>query len=232
MQDDIKTEHENNKRARSRYKIVIPVRGGRRTLQHEQGTFTGDVVEEYWDGKLIRDHKFIVTEYTVKPTQADYNYYAQNPYPGSEPRDRVEYKPTFATNIYDMTNVPQEIINGQWTNPTNGPTTSYTATQRRGAWGIYAEDYVDAYTRQCIDPIVQKYTDKVEAMRAAIIQLQPNPRKIRYHGVIDNISEMQSQITEYIQSCDAQIEQANRTLGISGSGTLTSNLAQLQLLGR
>jgi len=32
-----------------------------RPYKTSEGNFTGDVVREYWDGKLIRDHSFTVT---------------------------------------------------------------------------------------------------------------------------------------------------------------------------
>lgn len=237
MQIDIKTEHENTKHARSRYAIVIPDgEDGMRNGLAVSGTCTGDVVREYWDGILIRDHKFVVTESITKPTQSDWDYYTRNMYPGSEPKDRVEYKPTFTTTIHDMTNVPQIIRDGQWTNPIEAPR-PYTATQRRGAWGIYAEDYVDVFTHQCIDPIVQRYTAKMQSMRAAMTKLTPNERTIIYNGAIDNITRFERRIKGYIQDCDIQIDEVNRMLGIPGSGTiregdanLTSTLAHLKLL--
>jgi hypothetical protein len=239
MQNDIKTEHENTKHARSRYGIVIPDgEDGMRKFLTVSGTYTGDVVLEYWDGILIRDHKLIMTERLTEPTASEMYHYNLNAGEGEPyPKARMVRTPTFTTTIHDMTNVPQEIINGQWTNPIDTPT-SYTATQRRGAWGIYAEDYVDVFTHQCIDPIVQRYTAKVQSMRAAMTKLKPNDSTIIYNGAIDNIARMEHRINGYIQVCDAQIEEVYRMLGIPGSGTiregdtnLTSTLAHLKLLG-
>jgi len=62
-----------------------------------------------------------------------------------------------------MTNVPQEIINGKWSNPEDSKTADYLATHREGYWGIYAEDYIDDYTHQKIGPLVQQYTEKLQS---------------------------------------------------------------------
>ncbi len=214
MQHDPKSDHENAKHARSRYKIEIPTgKDGVRKFKAVAGTCTGDVVLEYWDGTLIRDHKFIITSCLTEPTADERYQWALNSVADQEPpKARMVPTPTFTTTKHDMTNVPPEIRDGQWTNPIDAPN-PYKASHRRGAWGIYAEDYVDVYTHQCIDPIVQRYKDKMMSMRDAMTKLKPNEMTISYTGVIDNIAGMEDQITRYIQDCDGQIEEANRILG-------------------
>ncbi len=225
MPGDPKSDHEDAKHARSRYKIVIPNgKDGLRSFLAESGTYTGDVVLEYWDGILIRDHKFIVTSCLTQPTAAEIYQYNLNGVPGEEPpQARMKNTPTFTTTKHDMTNVPPEIRDGQWTNPLDDK--RYKVTHRWGAWGIYAENYMDVYTHQCIDPIVQRYKDKIKSMSNAMKKLFPDEKTISYNGVIDNIAGMEAQITRYIQDCDGQIEEANRILGFPWSGSTQHQIA-------
>jgi hypothetical protein len=211
---DPKSAHESARRARSRYKIEIPIgKDGVRHFAAEAGTCTGDVVLEYWDGKLIRDHKYVITSCLTQPTASERMHWMLNSQPGDPPlQATMQNTPTFTTTVHDMTNVPSEISLGQWTNPLDDK--PYKPPRRCGPWGIYAADYVDVYTRQCIDPLVQRYEDKMQSMRNAITKLKPNEKTITYAGAVDDIAGTETRISAYIRYCDVQIEEATHILGI------------------
>ncbi len=227
-------QHDQNKRDRGRYKIVIPkmeVDEPRRT-KNSQGPFTGDIVQEYWDGKLIREHKFTVAVTTEQPTQATQNrYYSQGL---GRPPDETVYTPKFETIIHDMNNVPQEIATGEWSNPDQD--VAYIPTHQVGKkWGIYANDYIDAFTLEMLDPLIKRYTEqekfikhqltimemeratielRTRAIQRAKRELESVTQTVSLKGGMDNTPEIENEMKLYIQKLDGKIQVASTILGI------------------
>ena len=120
---------------RKLYEIVRPegsvARSRTRGEREDTRSYTGDVVQELWDGVLFREHKYFVQEEDDGSLQA-----WSHAQPGYK---TYRYFETTVVAPDLLATMPDEIKNGRWSNPKS----TNEDTQRIGAeWGKYAEDYV------------------------------------------------------------------------------------------
>jgi hypothetical protein len=204
--------------------------------KRSQGPFTGDIVQEYWDDKLIREHKFTVAVTKEGPTEAaKINYERQG---WGHPPDKTVYTPKFETILHDMTNVPPEITTGEWSNPDPD---AYIPTHRVGGkWGIYAADYMDAFTLEILNPLIKRYTEqeksitlqlttmeveratidlRMRAIQNAKRELEAVTQTVSRKGGMDNLSKIVNEMNIYIQKLNGTIQKVDIILGIPGSGS-------------
>ena len=161
-------EHEENLAISKRYVIYIPIQStnSRRTDASDKRSYTGDVIEEYWCGVKIREHKYTFTSTVVQPDPIHYKWAMMDGQPPPQPY--VTLKPSLSTTDYFSTYsgvlpIPSEIREGKWKNTSTG--SSYVQTSQIGSWGIYAKkwvngtyvgDWTDAYTDAMFEPYVKK----------------------------------------------------------------------------
>jgi hypothetical protein len=210
--DERVREHIRIKNERSRYKIVRTmgaVNENRRDLQDERN-FDGDLVEEYYDNKKIRDHRFIFEDRIEEPDR-NMSFWAEREGIILQPKKSRVAK--FDTTLYideENIDVPDVIIHGKWTNPTNQQ--HYVPTHRQGDWGIYAEDYTDDYTNQHIKSWTEHCSRILKEMKNAIDTLNATPIQINKKGALDNISKLHDQYKKYIDDCKLKITTAKTIL--------------------
>lgn len=161
-------EHEENLATSKRYVIHTPIQStnSRRTDASDKRSYTGDVIEEYWCGCKIREHKYTFTATVIQPDPIHYKWAAMDGAPPPQPY--VTLKPSLSTTDYFSTYsgvlpIPSEILQGKWNNTSTG--SSYVQTAQIGQWGIYARkwvngayvgDWTDAYTELMFKPYMEK----------------------------------------------------------------------------
>jgi hypothetical protein len=119
----------------------------------------------------------------------------------------------FETRWYidaDNTDVPDVIIRGYWTNPTNQK--HYVPTHRQGEWGIYAEDYIDEYTRKQMMLYKEHCNRIMKGMRDAIANLYVTPIQIQDKDAFDDLSKVHRQYHTYVADCKRRITTAHAIL--------------------
>lgn len=195
-------EHDALLLERARYNIVRPQGKVPRPRTQEDieslGSYTGDLVQEKWDGEIFREHK----------------YWVQEEYVGLRGLKSFRY---FQTNVVApavLAEVPDEIKNGKWYNPTKG--IGWSEIHRIGTeWGKYAEDYIDPYRQAELRPL--------QTQRGHLISILNNRKTacVRIMDAMRNIKDfitLKTQDIDYSGVCEnsflvqSQLERENRIL--------------------
>ncbi len=201
--------HNTLLRFRARYTLQIPTYdNGVRTSATRLafGEYTGDVVEELWCGVKFRQHRY----WTLETRRGNSNM-------GDQRRN------TYSEAFYETTliahdasqfpvAIPDQILNGEWTNPLMNQQ-KYIQTHRTGSrWGLYAEDYVDPFTRAKLQTCVDKDAD-LDKTRAVCLRdvstlisdlhklqriLLTEPGAIDYAGACENADQVEAQFEKRI----------------------------------
>ena len=161
-------EHAENLATSKRYVIHTPFQStnSRRTDASDKRSYTGDVIEEYWCGCKIREHKYTFSATVVQPDPIHFKWAAMDGHPPPQPT--VQLRPSLSTTDYFSTYsgvlpIPSEILQGKWKNTSTG--SSYVQTAQIGEWGIYARkwvgaayvaDWTDEYTELMFKPYIEK----------------------------------------------------------------------------
>jgi hypothetical protein len=202
---DDRREHDWNVAERMRYKIVTTpgeVDEERRSMRDPR-THTGDTVQEYYADVFIREHMFSVrTEETFDP-RGESNGLSKVPH--FDTRWRVD------TAV--IAKLPQTIVNGRWSDPVANCETGrglHPSVPVGGvtAWGVYAPDFTDTYTRGEIAPLVQRYKLLRQPIEAASRALYVPERFVKEHGLFDNLPAAQQQVRAWIDECEAKVRTA------------------------
>lgn len=198
---------------RAKYTLYVPTyKNGVRTSATRMafGEYTGDVVEELWCGVKFRQHRYwTVGKVRNASNMGDYT--------------QLDLRTTYSEAFYETTAIahkaaalpapiPDQIMNGEWTNPINNQR-EYIQTHRTGSrWGIYAEDYVDPFTKAMLKTWVDRHTDlhytKGVCLRdiSTLIDdahklqrlLLTEPVGIDYNGVCENAEKVEAQFENRI----------------------------------
>jgi hypothetical protein len=177
-------DHEENLATSKRYVIHAPVQStnARRIDASDKRSYTGDVIEEYWCGCKIREHKYTFTATIVQPPSIHFTWAAQDGHPPPQPT--VQLRPSLSTTDYFSTYsgvlpIPSEILEGKWKNTSAG--SSYVQTAQIGQWGIYARkwvngayvgDWTDAYTELMFEPYIEKINTVKRNARAQFNKIE------------------------------------------------------------
>lgn len=232
--DHDKTEHDRNVTERRRYRIVrLPGEVDKiRKSVADTRTHNGDLVHEYYDDVLIREHKL-----TIQMLES----YAYGR-PGV-----LEETPVFETRwcIDDASQakLPSVIVNGRWSDPAAVflAKKGLHPTQPLGEWGVYGPSFTDAYTLGQIQPLEDRYNHLRTSMLSASNGLYVPEKYVNTVGLFDNLEFFVKDWQSKIAECNTKILQAQSILVSTGGASYIAGSpqqeastvhAKLSLLGK
>jgi exonuclease VII small subunit len=225
----LKSKHEWNVEQRAKYVIKRPkqdldrVRAG---LSENQ--YTGDVIDEWWDNKLIRRQRFNV--YRDKSDGMRY--------------DSTRYELTTSAFVKEQGDIPDNIWKGKWKGMKGmyydheSPSDYYAPPYQDGDWGIYKEDvsklqdeYTEYLYKSKMSSItsLERYVDERKAvLETAIQNLQSNMNTLKIQFAIDrtgafqNAEVLKTRCAEKVQEIQEKVRQVASSQR-SVAATLVSN---------
>jgi len=213
-------QHKTLLMCRARYTLRIPpYENGARTgkTRLALGIYTGDVVEELWCGQTFRRHRY----WTEERIRGNSSIHDQ--------RDNTYSEAFYETTPVDHdaskfpSPIPHQILNAEWTNPLNNQQ-QYVQTHRTApSWDIYAENYVDPFTKTRLQPWQDQDThlDKtraaclhgVSALIEDLYKLQrillKDAGTIDYAGACEDAAPVEAQLQQRIATLQKTLGTVN-----------------------
>jgi hypothetical protein len=202
MSDD-RREYDWNVAERMRYKVVTPPGevDEERSNIRDARTHTGDTVQEYYDGALIREHILTVRREETFDPRGQSN--------GLSPV--AHFDTHWRVDAAAIAKLPQAIVNGRWSDPVADCQAGRGLRRSApvGAWGVYAPDFTDAYTRGEIAPLLDRYKRLRQAIEAGNRVLYAQERVVRDRGLFDNLPEVKQEVRAWIDECETKVRAAH-----------------------
>jgi len=229
---DARAEHDRNVAERRRYRIVRSPGEVDETRDSiaDLRTHNGDLVHEYYDDVLIREHKLTI--------QMLEGFAYGRPH---GPRKTPVFETRWCIDATGIANLPKVIVDGRWSDPaaTFAAGRGIPPTQPEGPWGVYAADFTDAYTLGQIRALEARYKLLRRSMEAARDALYVPERFVNEYGLFDKVPQVQQQVQSWIDECESKMHTAQTHLSThpphsthSPSSVPRTNNAQLPLLLR
>jgi len=159
------------------------------------------------------------------------------------PQKTPVFETKWCIDADSIAKLPTVIVDGRWSDPaeTFKAGRGFRPTQPVGPWGVYDENFTDAYSLNQIKPLQTQYKHIYTSMQSARDTLWIDERFVNEHGLIDNLPAVMQELQSWIDECNTKIQTALSKLPPStttphnhthtqGNTSLTVNLKQLSLL--